>query len=233
MFRSLSVALVLAAASGLMPVSAAAGLSSAAAVGSPPVAGAASPLVASWGASPVAGVGLPSHASSGASPTPAPTVPDGAAGPVEDLVLPVEDIIGEVESMDGTESEITQGKQVTVAVTSDVLFALDKWQLTAKARDRLAKVARKVQDEVDGGVVKIEGHTDDQGTDAYNRTLSLRRAQAVEKVMRGLLAGSGVTLQARGFGESRPKLPNVVKGKPVEENRAKNRRVEIIFTAKQ
>jgi flagellar motor protein MotB len=31
----------------------------------------------------------------------------------------------------------------------------------------------------------------------------------------------------------RTKLPNVVKGRPVKENRAKNRRVEIVFNAKQ
>ncbi|GAA3653306.1 OmpA family protein [Nonomuraea antimicrobica] len=167
------------------------------------------------------------------SPTPAPSAPADATGVIEDLVLPVEDIVGEVESMDGTESESKQDRQVTVAVTSDVLFALDKWQLTGEAKERLAKVAGKVKAEGAGGVVKIEGHTDDQGTDAYNRTLSQKRAQAVEEVMRGLLAPAGVTLQAQGYGESRPKLPNMVDGEPVEGNRAKNRRVEIVFTAKQ
>ncbi|WP_223167029.1 OmpA family protein [Nonomuraea sp. SYSU D8015] len=167
------------------------------------------------------------------SPTPAPSPPADAYLPVEDLVMPVEDIVGEVESMDGTESETKQGRQVTLAVTSDVLFALDKWQLTAKARQRLAKVAEKVGAEGAGGVVKIEGHTDDQGSDAYNLTLSRRRAQAVEQAMRTLLTGPGVTLHASGYGESRPKLPNIVDGRPVDENRAKNRRVEIIFTAKQ
>ncbi|NUS01236.1 MAG: OmpA family protein [Nonomuraea sp.] len=167
------------------------------------------------------------------SPTPPPTVPPGATGPVEDLVLPVEDIIGEVESMDGTESESKQGRQVTVALTSDVLFALDKWQLTAKARKRLARVAAKVEAEAAGGVVRIEGHTDDQGSDAYNLALSRRRAQAVRAAVQGLLAGSDVTLQAAGYGETRPKLPNLIDGRPVERNRAKNRRVEIVFTAKQ
>lgn len=167
------------------------------------------------------------------SPTPAPSAPADAVGAIETLVLPVEDIIGEVESMDGTESESKQGRQVTVAVTSDVLFALDKWQLGAKARQRLGQVAEKVEAEGAGGVVKIEGHTDDQGQDAYNVTLSRRRAQAVESVMRGLLSGAGVTLQAQGYGESRPKLPNMIDGRPVEKNRAKNRRVEIVFTAKQ
>ncbi|TYB51210.1 OmpA family protein [Nonomuraea sp. PA05] len=165
------------------------------------------------------------------SPTPAPSPPANATGAVEDLVLPVEDIVGEVESMDGAESESKVGQQVTVAVTSDVLFAVDKWRLTAKARQRLAKVAAKVAAEGAGGVVKVEGHTDDQGADAYNVTLSRRRAQAVEAEVR-LLLPAGVTLEARGYGESRPKVPNVIDGKPVAENRAKNRRVEIVFTAK-
>ncbi|MBB5777508.1 OmpA family protein [Nonomuraea jabiensis] len=167
------------------------------------------------------------------SPTPAPGAPSDAVGVVEDLVLPVEDIIGEVESLDGTESETKQGRQVTVSLTSDVLFALDKWQLTAKARQRLREVAAKVNADGAGGVVRIEGHTDDQGSDSYNLTLSQRRAQAVETAMRGLLTGAGVSLEARGYGESRPRRPNVVGGKPVEKNRAQNRRVEIVFTTKQ
>jgi len=163
--------------------------------------------------------------------SPPAAAPENATGTVEDLVLPIEDVIGEIESLDGTESETQEGTQVTVALTSDVLFALDRWQLTAKARQRLAQVAGQVNSEGAGGVVKIQGHTDDQGADAYNRTLSTRRAQAVRQVMRGLLTGPGVTLQARGYGESRPKLPNIVDGEPLPENRAKNRRVEIVYTA--
>ncbi|QYC38923.1 Outer membrane porin F precursor [Nonomuraea coxensis DSM 45129] len=169
------------------------------------------------------------------SPTPAPVpeVPSEATGVVEDLVLPVEDVIGEVESLDGTESETKQGRQVTLAVTSDVLFALDKWRLTPKARQRLEQVAAKVNAESAGGAVRIEGHTDDQGTDAYNLTLSRRRAQAVQQAVRGMITVPGVTLQATGYGESRPKLPNFVEGRPVEGNRARNRRVEVVFTAKR
>ncbi|MEV4392229.1 OmpA family protein [Nonomuraea sp. NPDC049607] len=168
------------------------------------------------------------------TPAPSPVqVPPDAIGPVEDLVLPVEDIVGEVESMDGAESETKQGRQVTVALTSDVLFALDKWRLTPKARKRLVDVAAKVEAEGAGGVVRIGGHTDDQGSDAYNLVLSRRRAQAVRAALAPLLGGGNVTLQAAGYGETRPKLPNLVEGRPVERNRAKNRRVEIVFTAKQ
>ncbi|WP_424528085.1 OmpA family protein [Sphaerisporangium viridialbum] len=155
---------------------------------------------------------------------------DTTAG-VEDVIAPVDDIIAEVESLDGAESESKQGEQVTVALTSDVLFALDKAALTPQARKRLEQVAAKIQAESTGGVVRIEGHTDDQGTDAHNDALSLKRAQAVQQALQGKL--SGVTFQAKGFGETRPKLPNIVDGRPVDENRARNRRVEIIFNAKR
>ncbi|MFI6710164.1 OmpA family protein [Nonomuraea sp. NPDC050478] len=165
-----------------------------------------------------------------ASPTPP---PESAIGVVEDLVLPVEDIIGEVESLDGSASESQRGDQVTVALTSDVLFALDKWRLTAKARQRLEEVAEQINTEGAGGQVRVEGHTDDQGADAYNDTLSQRRADAVKQVMAGLLTLPGVTLQAQGFGETRPKLPNTAEGKPLPKNRAKNRRVDIVYTIKQ
>ncbi|MET7465045.1 OmpA family protein [Nonomuraea sp. NPDC005501] len=167
-----------------------------------------------------------------AGPT-TPPVPSDVNAVVEDLVLPVEDIVGEVESLDGTQSETKQGAQVTVALTSDVLFAVDKWALSGAARKRLQGVAEKVRTEGAGGVVKVQGHTDDQGSDSYNLRLSQRRAQAVERGLRGLLADAGVTLQAQGYGETRPRMPNLVDGKPVERNRAKNRRVEIVFDARQ
>ncbi|MFI6292943.1 OmpA family protein [Nonomuraea sp. NPDC050790] len=161
------------------------------------------------------------------SPTPP---PDTATLPVEDLVFPIEDIVPETESLDGAQSETKRGDEVRVALTSDVLFALDKWALTAQARQRLEAVAGRIRAEGAGGVVRIEGHTDDQGQDAYNRTLSLRRAQAVRQALQRTL--SGQTFEVKGYGEARPKLPNLVDGRPQQKNRAKNRRVEIVFTVK-
>lgn len=150
---------------------------------------------------------------------------------VEEIVARVEDVVAEVESLDGAESESKRGEEVTVALTSDVLFALDKAVLTSGAKQRLRRVAERIRTESAGGQVRIEGHTDDQGGDAYNDALSLRRAQAVRQALRAALAGTGTTLLARGFGESKPRVPNVVDGAPVEANRAKNRRVEIVFDA--
>jgi outer membrane protein OmpA-like peptidoglycan-associated protein len=71
--------------------------------------------------------------------------------------------------------------------------------------------------------VRVEGHTDDQGDDAYNKRLSQRRAEAVV----AYLARKGVArdrLEPMGFGEERPKAPNASK-----EGRATNRRVELVI----
>lgn len=146
------------------------------------------------------------------------------SAPVEDVVAPVEDVIVAVDSLDGSETESTEGQEVTVALTSDVLFALDKWVLTPKAKLRLKQVAQKVKT---AGTVRIEGHTDDQGADAYNVRLSQRRAQAVQRELAAHLPA--LTFEAKGFGEAKPRVPNVVDGRPNEKNRARNRRVEIIF----
>ena len=68
--------------------------------------------------------------------------------------------------------------------------------------------------------VVITGHTDNSGTEAYNSSLSLRRASAVVKYLvdRGLEARRFIK---RGMGSRYPIVSN-----DTEENRAKNRRVE-------
>lgn len=68
--------------------------------------------------------------------------------------------------------------------------------------------------------VRIEGHTDDVGSDEFNMELSQSRAESVRRY----LLESGISpdrLQAKGFGETRPVLPNTSK-----RNRSFNRRVE-------
>ncbi|MCG5217524.1 OmpA family protein [Streptosporangium sp. KLBMP 9127] len=164
-----------------------------------------------------------------ADPTPAPPPPGDAVGVVEDIIGRVEDVSLTVESLDSSESETRDDQTVTVTLTSDVLFALDKADVTAKARARLATVAKKIETDSAGGVVKIAGHTDDQGEDAYNVRLSQRRADAVRDALAKSLAGQGVTFQATGHGEGDPRVPNLVGDKPSEKNRALNRRVEIVY----
>jgi outer membrane protein OmpA-like peptidoglycan-associated protein len=69
--------------------------------------------------------------------------------------------------------------------------------------------------------VRVAGHTDATGPDAYNQGLSERRAASVRSYMvdRGIAASR---LESAGFGESQPMATN-----DTSEGRALNRRVEL------
>lgn len=70
--------------------------------------------------------------------------------------------------------------------------------------------------------IRIEGHTDAQGSDDYNLRLSDDRAKSV----RDWLIGQGIAaarLQTQGFGETMPVSDNAT-----PQGRALNRRVEIV-----
>ena len=72
--------------------------------------------------------------------------------------------------------------------------------------------------------VRVEGHTDSRGSDAYNQELSQRRAEAVA----AYLVAGGIAadrLSAVGYGESAPVAPN-----DTAENMYKNRRVVLVVT---
>lgn len=70
--------------------------------------------------------------------------------------------------------------------------------------------------------VEIQGHTCDLGPAEYNLNLSDRRAKAIKDyvVSQGIDA---YRLEAKGYGEDRPRFPN-----DSNENRKKNRRVEMV-----
>jgi len=73
-------------------------------------------------------------------------------------------------------------------------------------------------------MVKIEGHTDSQGSSDYNAQLSQRRAEAV----RNFLVTNGVAperITAQGMGEDYPIATN-----SSASGRQQNRRVEVTIT---
>ncbi|MDX2249976.1 MAG: OmpA family protein [Bacteroidia bacterium] len=68
--------------------------------------------------------------------------------------------------------------------------------------------------------IEIQGHTDDVGSDEANMTLSRNRANVVrDYLIRNGIAASRI--EANGYGETQPKVPN-----SSEENRKLNRRTE-------
>ena len=72
-------------------------------------------------------------------------------------------------------------------------------------------------------LINIEGHTDADGADKYNKELSQKRAEAVKEHLVGLGIDEA-RLNAIGYGKERPIADN-----NTEEGKEKNRRVEFII----
>ena len=71
-----------------------------------------------------------------------------------------------------------------------LLFEFDSSVLGESARTKVTELARALMKE---GIdrLRVEGYTDDRGSDAYNLRLSLRRAQAVADVLAWQLGNNG------------------------------------------
>lgn len=111
---------------------------------------------------------------------------------------------------------------VRLVLPEGVLFELDKDELNPSAERALSAIFAVNIAPAPNAPVKVEGHTDDSGSDEHNLDLSKRRADRVRAwlLARGL-SENGVTSEA--FGEKRPRVPN-----DSAEHRRQNRRVELI-----
>ena len=128
-------------------------------------------------------------------------------------------------SLDDSTSTHTGGKDITVTLASDVTFASDSAELTSAADAQLQTVAGQLAQYPDGGTLSIVGHTDDVQDDAYNQTLSEKRANAVKTRLAQLTKLDKWQTSVSGKGESEPKVNDTS-----DEARAVNRRVEITLT---
>jgi outer membrane protein OmpA-like peptidoglycan-associated protein len=118
------------------------------------------------------------------------------------------------------------GEGIVVEFSSNVLFGFDSSTLSADAKYNLDKLVTILNSYPDTDI-EIQGHTDSQGSEAYNRTLSERRAGAAS----GYLSSEGIAysrLGIKGFGETLPKYDN-----NDEDGRSQNRRVEFLITANE
>lgn len=154
---------------------------------------------------------------------------DPPAGPpkfkIVDIVFKIEDLETEVRSLEVKETDT----EVRIELAADVLFDFDKADILPKAEQTLAQAAELIG-ERGQGTVRIEGHTDSKGSDAYNQKLSRRRAESVEAWLRGQPGATKVAYTAAGFGATRPVAPNTrADGSDDPQGRQRNRRVEIVL----
>lgn len=122
--------------------------------------------------------------------------------------------------------QLKQTQLGATLVLQDVVFETGRADLKPGAAERLRPLAQYLQANPNVKV-RIDGHTDSQGADAYNQALSNRRAEAV----RTALGGMGVAaarVEAVGHGESQPVASNTT-----QAGRQQNRRVEVTLVGQQ
>jgi OOP family OmpA-OmpF porin len=153
--------------------------------------------------------------------TPLESVP----GDLSAFILPIEStIIG----LEGGTATTTSVEEVAITLEADVFFEFDEADLLPEAEDLLGEVVDEI---AEAGVteLRIGGHTDSVGTDAYNQDLSERRAESVEAFLSDRL--DGVAFTTEGFAAREPVAANETEdGEDDPEGRALNRRVELRYT---
>ena len=134
---------------------------------------------------------------------------------------------------DGLTVEMKNGK-IYVSLDEKLLFKSAKWEVDARGKDALKKLAQLLSQNTDINVM-IEGHTDDVPYSSKVNTgiednwdLSVKRATAIVKI----LLNSGVSIDPkRIIPAGRSEFVPVDFGK-TSEARQKSRRIEVILTPK-
>lgn len=130
------------------------------------------------------------------------------------------------DTLPGAEVERV-GEGIKITLKENVVnFGFDSSNLAETAKSNLDKLATVLANNPDTNI-SIYGYTDSKGADAYNLSLSDRRAAAVRSYLssKGVAASRMVT---KGMGEADPVATN-----DTDAGRAQNRRVEFAITANQ
>jgi len=119
-----------------------------------------------------------------------------------------------------------EGINLILDESSKVTFEYNKSSLTSTAKTNLDKLIEVFNEYPDTNLL-IVGHTDNVGSQGYNKPLSEQRAKAVKDY----LVGKGINssrLTSTGKGLEEPIADNAT-----AEGRAANRRVEVAITANE
>ncbi len=119
-------------------------------------------------------------------------------------------------------ADVQSSRRGVVVNLPDILFEFDRAELTREAKRSLNEISEVISS-AKNRTIAVEGHTDAVGTVVYNKSLSLRRAENVQRE----LSRHGVPsrqMTVRGYGEGKPISTN-----NSEAGRSRNRRVEVII----
>ena len=103
-------------------------------------------------------------------------------------------------------------------------FDTNSDKLTHDGLKQIEPIATAIQDtELSHSRIMVQGHTDDVGTDEYNKDLSYRRALRVVRTLVDQYHVDPARLSAQGFGKTQPVASN-----QSDLGRAMNRRVTLV-----
>lgn len=129
------------------------------------------------------------------------------------------------------EVKAEEPKDETVVVTKDAIVIKDKIQFdynkaTIKevSFELLDKIVAVIKENPHIKELSIEGHTDSDGSDKYNKKLSDQRAASVKKYFTEHGIAEAMLLST-GWGEEKP-----IQDNGTDEGKAANRRVEFLIT---
>ncbi len=116
--------------------------------------------------------------------------------------------------------DMTPIKKGANIVLNNIFFDTGEYELKETSFPELKKL-RQYLERNEGLSIELQGHTDDVGSDEDNLLLSQNRAEAVKNYLidSGIVSGR---ITAKGYGETRPLVPN-----DSDEHRAMNRRTEM------
>ena len=114
------------------------------------------------------------------------------------------------------------GDNIILNMPGNITFATDSSNISADFYSVLDSVALVIN-EFEKTYIDIYGYTDSTGSEAYNQTLSEKRASSVARYLESQQVVSQ-RIVTRGMGESNPVASN-----DTPEGRSLNRRVEIVL----
>jgi outer membrane protein OmpA-like peptidoglycan-associated protein len=142
----------------------------------------------------------------------------GSGDPTGDKALGREEPRNRGLGRERVEPSAAQG----TSVAPNVFFEFNSDRVLSKYYPDLDKLGQALVQNP-GYRLRIEGHTDNIGSDTYNQALSKRRAQSVKQYLVERFRIAPDRLTAEGLGESNPIASN-----DSPEGREKNRRIEVV-----
>ncbi len=123
---------------------------------------------------------------------------------------------------EGGKSMRDQLEETGRIITHGILFDVNSATIKGESYKTLQEIGELLQ-ELPDLRLSIEGHTDSDGSDESNMTLSERRADSVRTYLISTFSIAADRLESKGWGESKPVDTN-----DTAEGKANNRRVELV-----